>query len=215
MLDKAAATVINAMADKAQVPSREVLEIAAREAKPVPKANLEAQTVEDVYSIEELVGPEMLAGVKVKEWQDAVAEDQDVLTTSVFVSRRVRKIAASGEAKRLKLLKLLLGLLEWHRCLKPGRKGGKSLPTKEDVANAVKSVSGRTQGAIQRKFAPDMSVSPCHDRGFRRADSGFSQMNRWAIDYFMTHVCALALIIDNFETNIADLREDLRLETQE
>ena len=40
-------------------------------------------------------------------------------------------------------------------------------------------------------------------------------MNKRALDYFMTHVCALALTIDNFETNIVDLRDDLRLEMQE
>jgi len=40
-------------------------------------------------------------------------------------------------------------------------------------------------------------------------------MNKWAIDNFMTHISALAVIIDRFETNMADLREDLKLDTKQ
>ena len=40
-------------------------------------------------------------------------------------------------------------------------------------------------------------------------------MNRWAVDFFMTHVCAIALIIDNFELNTEDIVEDFKLELKE
>ena len=40
-------------------------------------------------------------------------------------------------------------------------------------------------------------------------------MNKWAVDNFITHVCALALTIDNFEIDTYQLREDLRLENKE
>lgn len=40
-------------------------------------------------------------------------------------------------------------------------------------------------------------------------------MNRWAIDNFMTHISALAIIIDHFEADIADLRDDLKLDTKQ
>ena len=39
-------------------------------------------------------------------------------------------------------------------------------------------------------------------------------MNRWAVDYFMTNICAIALIIDDFQLAIADLKDDLKLETK-
>ena len=31
----------------------------------------------------------------------------------------------------------------------------------------------------------------------------------------MTHICALALIIDNYEVDVYDVREDLKLENKE
>ena len=42
--------------------------------------------------------------------------------------------------------------------------------------------------------------------------STFSQLNKWAIDNLMTHICALALILDNYEIDSFDLREDLGIE---
>ena len=40
-------------------------------------------------------------------------------------------------------------------------------------------------------------------------------MNKWTIDNFMTHVCALTLTIDLYEVDISDIRDDLRLETKQ
>ena len=38
-------------------------------------------------------------------------------------------------------------------------------------------------------------------------------MTKWHVDKLIMHICALTLHIDNFETDIHDLQEDLRLET--
>lgn len=40
-------------------------------------------------------------------------------------------------------------------------------------------------------------------------------MPRWNIDNLMTHICAAALIVDNFEVDVNELREDLRLENRQ
>lgn len=40
-------------------------------------------------------------------------------------------------------------------------------------------------------------------------------MNKWAVDNLVTHVCALALVIDDFEVDTYHLKEDLRLENNE
>ena len=42
-----------------------------------------------------------------------------------------------------------------------------------------------------------------------------SEMPRWNIDNLMTHVAAAALIVDDYEVDVNDLREDLRLENKE
>jgi hypothetical protein len=42
-----------------------------------------------------------------------------------------------------------------------------------------------------------------------------NDMTRWHIDNLMTHVCAAALLVDNFEVDVNDLRDDLKLENKE
>lgn len=42
-----------------------------------------------------------------------------------------------------------------------------------------------------------------------------NDMPRWNIDNLMTHVAAAALIVDDFEVDVNDLREDLKIENKE
>ena len=39
-----------------------------------------------------------------------------------------------------------------------------------------------------------------------------SNVSKWFVDYVITHTAALSLYIDNWQTDIADLRDDLRIE---
>lgn len=40
-------------------------------------------------------------------------------------------------------------------------------------------------------------------------------MPRWNIDNLITHVAAAALIVDDHEVDVNDLREDLKIENKE
>ena len=40
-------------------------------------------------------------------------------------------------------------------------------------------------------------------------------MNKWAIDNYMTHVCAITLAIEKCELDISDIRDDLKLDTKQ
>lgn len=40
-------------------------------------------------------------------------------------------------------------------------------------------------------------------------------MPRWHVDNLITHACAAALIVDDFEVDVNDLREDFKLENKE
>lgn len=44
--------------------------------------------------------------------------------------------------------------------------------------------------------------------------SNSGELTRWHIDNLIAHVAAAALIVDNYEVDVFDLREDLRLETK-
>ena len=40
-------------------------------------------------------------------------------------------------------------------------------------------------------------------------------LNKWALDNLTTHICALTLLIDNYEVDMYDIREDLKLENKQ
>lgn len=63
---------------------------------------------------------------------------------------------------------------------------------------------------LSKWFCMDCFVE-WHANGVRRNND----MTRWNIDNLMTHICAAALIVDNFEVDVNDLRDDLKLENKE
>ena len=40
-------------------------------------------------------------------------------------------------------------------------------------------------------------------------------VNKWHMDLLITHIAALSVVIDGFEVDTYDLKEDLRLDTKE
>ncbi|MCJ1388324.1 DNA-directed RNA polymerase I subunit rpa49 [Xylographa bjoerkii] len=199
VLDPLASAIIDSMSQNSgAAPSREELQAVIDEAKPRPKANLEAETPAEVYKIEDLVGASSLQALKVRDWQSAVEANKDVQTSSKYVSRRLVKVVSSKNIMRLKALRYVLLLLDWYSCLKPGMKGMKKLAQREDITKVVGGeITGSMLEELRKRFAPD------------------GNMNKWTIDNFMTHVCALTLTIDLYDVDISDIRDDLRLETKQ
>ena len=137
-------------------PTREALQAVIDEAKPRPKANLEAETPADVYRIEDLVGAGSLPALKVRDWQTAVEANKDVQTSSKYVSRRLVTVVQSKNIMRLKALRYVLLLLDWYSCLKPGMKGIKKLPQREDIIKAVGGeITTSMLESLRKRFAPD------------------------------------------------------------
>ncbi|MCJ1320221.1 DNA-directed RNA polymerase I subunit rpa49 [Xylographa vitiligo] len=199
VLDPLASAIIDSMSQTSgPAATREELQAEIDGAKPRPKPNMEAETPAEVYKIEDLVGASSLQALKVRDWQSAVEANKDVQTSSKYVSRRLVKVVSSKNIMRLKALRYVLLLLDWYSCLKPGMKGMKKLPQREDITKAVGGeITGSMLESLRKRFAPD------------------GNMNKWTIDNFMTHVCALTLTIDLYEVDISDVRDDLRLETKQ
>jgi DNA-directed RNA polymerase I subunit RPA49 len=40
-------------------------------------------------------------------------------------------------------------------------------------------------------------------------------LTKWYIDKLILHICTLTLIVDNFSTDVYDIREDLRLDNRQ
>ena len=177
--------------------TREEMQSAVDEGKPRPTPHLDAETPADVYPIEELVGIGNLKLLTVKEWQDKAESGEGIETKSRFVSARLRHVVQFGDVKKLKTLRYLLLLLDWFRALKPGMKGVKKVPMHEELKIAVPGVPSELLNGVRKRFAEG------------------NELNKWHIDNIITHICALAITLDDFATDINDLCFDLRLETKE
>ena len=142
------------------MPTREEMQNVVDEGKPRPTPNLNAETPADVYPLEELVGLGNLRMLAVKEWQDKVENGEDIETKSRFVSGRVRHVVQAGDVKKLKTLRYLLLLLDWSKCLKPGIKGGKRVPTKEDLRTRIEGVGSELLDGVGKRFAEGKYAYP-------------------------------------------------------
>ncbi|KKK17974.1 hypothetical protein P175DRAFT_0450564 [Aspergillus ochraceoroseus IBT 24754] len=208
-------------------------------AKPVPTANLDANHPSEVYAIETLVpnGKATLRQLPIKDWQETISAGGAVATTSRYVSNRIDAVVESGNTTHLQILRFILVLLEFARCLRSGKasaasgRGSKKLPARDDLrrilSSATKQDSTSAEGnnnssntipdpvidAIRRKFAPQGSYLSKND-----------------ITLLHTTICALSLHLppqptqdgvptahggntpNELATDPADLRDDLQLE---
>jgi len=178
----------------ADMSTREQLQAAADEGKPRPKANMAAEHVKDVYTIISLIGRDPMQALKVKQWRDAATNNNEVITKSRYVSNRINKVFK--DAEKLKVLRYLLCLLEFFGATRLRGKMRRTVASKDELRAAVEASETVVEG-IRRKFS---------DKG---------EMSKFHTDLLITHVCALALIVDNFEVDTYDLREDLKLEVKD
>lgn len=199
-LDPVASAVVSSMAaTTSSMPTREDLQATADESKPRPQPQLTAERPADVYPMDQLVGKGILRQMTVKEWQDAVEGGEDILTKSRFVSHRIQNIVSSGDIRKIKTLKYMLLLLEWHgQLLATAKGGGRKIPERERLFEKLGSWGSELVKHVNNRFA-----------------EGGRTVSRWQLDKLITYICALAITIDDFTTDVYDLKEDLRLEDKD
>lgn len=196
-IDKAAKAMLQSVGDiTSTMASREDLQAVVNEAKPVPMANLEAEDIEDVYNPREIIGGEILNLVPVREWQEKAKHKEVISLTSRFVASRVTAIALNEHAVvRLRVLRYLYFLLLFFLHTKPGKeRGTRLLPPPDKLKEALAPAPEAVIENIRRKFS----------------DAG--QMRKFHVHLLMTHCCVFAAIVDNFEVDTQNLKDDLRLE---
>lgn len=213
-LDPLASAVVSSMAEfTSSMPTQEQMQADIDESKPIPKPNMAAETPADVYPVEQLVGgTNVLRNMNVRELIDKVKGGEDVQTKSLFVSRRLVTVVQSDDVKRVRTLRYLLLLLEWYKGLKLGHKGGKKVPRDEEMGPLMEQYGSEVVRELGRRFADHGCVHPLSCHSIYLANERPSELNKWHLDNLITHVCALALTLDNFVTDTHDIREDLKLE---
>ncbi|PON26317.1 hypothetical protein TGAM01_v204793 [Trichoderma gamsii] len=196
-LDDASKAILNSIgAVTSTMASREELQAAVDEAKPVPKANVDASEVYDVYRPEELIGADIINLVPIREWQEKAKHGESIQFQSRYVVSRVQAIASNDSAEmRLRVLRYLSIVLLFYLYSKPGRqKGTRQLPPREKLRELLAPAPEAVVENIRRKFS----------------DGG--QLRKFHIDLLIAHCCALACIVDNFEVDTQALKDDLKLD---
>lgn len=174
--------------------SRDELAQRAEDAKPRPKANKDSTDIKDVYTIDSLIGNDIAKLVPSKQWQDAIKANKNVLLPSRFVANRMQNHGANVE--KLKILRYMLLLIEILNACKSNR-GVRNLPRRDELKKLLGDTPEAVLESIKRKFTEGTSIT------------------KFGADLIITHLCALACLVDNFEVDTFDLKEDLKLENKE
>jgi DNA-directed RNA polymerase I subunit RPA49 len=192
--------LVDTIRDSSQhMATREELQAAVDMARPVPRGNFDATEIQDVYVPAEIIGAEVLNAIPVMDWQEQVRKLEPVEVPARFVAHRIVRVAGNeDDVQRLKLLRYLLWVIIFYSTSRQGKeRGTKSIAKRDDLREALAPAPEVVIENIRRKFS----------------DSGV--MRKAHIDLLMTHCCVFASIIDNFEVNTLDLREDLKLEQKQ
>jgi len=180
----------------ATMATRDELQAVVDDAKPVPVANLDAEDIQDVYDPESIIGHDILKLVPIREWQEKAQHKEGIQVPSRFVAARVNALATNEDAvTRLRVLRYLSFVLLLYLSTRPGRqKGARLLPSREKLREVLQPAPEAVVENIRRKFS----------------DGG--EMRKFHIDLLCTHCCVFACIVDNFEVDTQNLRDDLRLD---
>ncbi|KAG9830789.1 RNA polymerase I associated factor, A49-like protein, partial [Aureobasidium melanogenum] len=195
-LDNVEAAVMDSVKEASDaMPAKQTQQEEILANKPIPKPNLNATEVENVYPIGMLIPAADMRNLTVKEWQDSNGEDLKL--SSRYVAHRVSAIAVRDDVQRLKALKYLMLLIEFNLALKPAGKAGKKVPQKDQLRSKLQDWPETLIESVRRRFSDN------------------NELNKWHMDNLVTHMAAIALFIDGYKLDTHDLREDLRLENKQ
>ncbi|EKD14884.1 uncharacterized protein L3040_003899 [Drepanopeziza brunnea f. sp. 'multigermtubi'] len=194
-INAATAAILASMADGANsMTSREELAQQVEDSKPRPKANKEAQAVEDVYTVDSLIGKDVFGAVPVRTWQADIKANKEIECPSRYVASRIMKVSAHVE--KLRILRYMVLMLEVLNSCRINR-GQRTLPKRDELKKLLGDIPEAVLEGMKRKFAQGDLIT------------------KFGADLMITHMCALACIVDGYEVDMFKLQEDLKLETKE
>ncbi|KAL9052255.1 MAG: hypothetical protein Q9162_005512 [Coniocarpon cinnabarinum] len=173
-------------------PTKEDLEAETEAAKPRPKYNAMAKKSQDVYTVGDVIGEDLMQNLKVKPWWDAVRDDRDVQLRSLYVSKRLESLVEQDDIRKLKISKYVYVLIKFLDACTHRGKAIKSLPKRKELREKIDEPDNVLDKVIERFTA----------------NGKFTQ---WHVDLVRTTLAVLTLMIDDFETDTYDLREDIGL----
>ncbi|OTB20473.1 hypothetical protein K445DRAFT_312938 [Daldinia sp. EC12] len=179
--------------------SKEDLQAVADAAKPVPPGNFDAQEIQDVYTIEELIGGEILNAIPIRDWQEQLKKGQNSTIPTKFIANRFQPIGEGpNPVHRLRALRYLEFLIKFVRSARPGKeRGTKRIPPKDKLREILKPAPEPVIENIRRKFSSN------------------AEMRKFHTDLVYTYCCALAAILSNYSFDTSSIRYDLGLDEKQ
>lgn len=192
--------ILESMADAtADAPQKQEIEDALLASKPIPRPKLSAENVEDVYPFSTLVPQGDVRSLQIKDWIEKTKAGENMTGfTHRFPAFRVDALGKREDVQRLKALKYLELLLQFHDVLSGGGRSGRKVPKKEVMQKRLAEWPEALVDSVRRRFATSSNELP-----------------KWNMDNLYTHMCALSLFVDGWTSDIQALREDLRMENKE
>jgi DNA-directed RNA polymerase I subunit RPA49 len=160
VLNEAASAILETMQSvTGSMPSKEVLQQAADDQKPRPKMNLEATEPSQVFSLDDLIGDDIIKLLDTRSWHTEVKAGKAISVTSAYVASRVERVMNEGkalkESKKDKILRFYLTLHEWHSAMEKHSRQGWQLPKRAAMQEKFQHVNERVLERIRHKFAPE------------------------------------------------------------
>ena len=99
---------------------------------------------------------------------------------------------------RLKILRYLAMLLQYHDAIGVSGRNGAKIPKREILISRLKDYPEALVDSVRRRFSTEGT-----------------NVSKWTSDNLLTHICALALHIDGFNVDISTLKDDLKMEQRQ
>ncbi|KAK0385835.1 hypothetical protein NLU13_7012 [Sarocladium strictum] len=195
-VDEAAKAMLNSVgAITSTMSSRELLQSVVDDAKPVPKANLDAEEIQDVYDPRVIIGEDILRLVPIREWQEAVEHNDSIEVQSRYVAERVAAIASNPDAvQRLRVLRYAYFVMLFYKSSVARGRGIRKIPQNDKLRSLLEPAPEAVVESIRRKFSEQ------------------GEMRKFHQELLFTYMCAMTCIIDNFEVDTQHLVKDLSID---
>jgi DNA-directed RNA polymerase I subunit RPA49 len=152
----ASAVLQNMSSTTAAMPTKEELAASVDTSKPRPVPNLSAEHAADVYTVDAIIGKDLMSLIPVKDWVDAAQAGTGVNVHSRFVASRMLKFAKAKDVQKLKVLRFVLLCINFNSALVTKGKGPKRIPHHDQLQDKMgDDVPGPVIAELRRKFASE------------------------------------------------------------
>jgi len=187
------------------MPTTEELGQVMLEERPIPKYNLDAATVEEVYKREDLITEEDWEGLWITDW----VKNGGAETKSTHVNKRVAALmedTSKRHTRELKILKYIASLIEFYVFQQNGKN---RLPPLSKTKSAFYGTSPIVVEGFYRRFAEVRSGTQAKDKAERYTVSPRLESK------LLYYLAVLCLMVDRYDVDLFDLKHDLNIMPRE